>query len=135
MRSCIAALVLLQAFLASQPAQAQTGTGAPGPGFSADRVAEIEIRMSPEDWREVRLSHRNASLTAQPEVTTVLSLLPGADDGYEYRRAEIRIDGVLVSQVGVRKKGFIGSVVSTRPSLKVKFDEYVRDSLTRAWRG
>ena len=30
-----------------------------------------------------------------------------------------------VAQVGVRKKGLIGSVVSTRPSLKVKFDEYV----------
>ena len=71
--------------------------------------------MTADDWREVRLSHRDASL----------SVLPGADDGYQYRRAEIRIDGVVVSQVGVRKKGFIGSVVSTRPSLKVKFDEYV----------
>lgn len=115
MRSCIVVLALLGC-LGAGPAQAQTGTGAPTPGFSADRVADIEIRMAAEDWREVRLSHRNAALSA----------LPGADDGYEYRRAEIRIDGVLVSQVGVRKKGFIGSVVSTRPSLKVKFDEYVR---------
>ena len=90
--------------------------------------------MTAEDWREVRLSHRNASLT-QPEVTTVLSALPGADDGYEYRRAEIRIDGTVIAQVGVRKKGFIGSVVSTRPSLKVKFDEYVRGQSMRAWRG
>ena len=119
--------IVLQACLLTGglPARAQTGA-ATKPGFSVDRVAEIEIRMSAEDWREVRLSHRDASLTVQPEVATVLSSLPGADDGYEYRRAEIRIDGVLVSQVGVRKKGFIGSVVSTRPSLKVKFDEYVR---------
>lgn len=115
MRSCIAALVVLQACLTGLPALAQTGA-ASKPGFTPDRVAEIEIRMSADDWREVRLSHRDASL----------SVLPGADDGYQYRRAEIRIDGVLVSQVGVRKKGFIGSVVSTRPSLKVKFDEYVQ---------
>ena len=49
----------------------------------------------------------------------------GSDEGFDYRRADIRIDGVTVAQVGVRKKGFLGSVVSTRPSLKVKFDEYV----------
>ena len=126
MRKCLAVVVVLQACLAGLPALAQTGAAAPRPGFTLDRVAEIEIRMSAEDWREVRLSHRNASLTTPPEVTTVLSALPGsADDGYEYRRAEIRIDGVVIAQVGVRKKGFIGSVVSTRPSLKVKFDEYV----------
>ena len=71
--------------------------------------------MTADDWRDVRLSHRDASLSA----------LPGSDDGYQYRRAEVRIDGVVISQVGVRKKGFIGSVVSTRPSLKVKFDEYI----------
>ena len=115
MRSCIAALVVLQACLAGLPALAQTGAAAPRPGFTLDRVAEIEIRMTADDWRDVRLSHRDASL----------SVLPGADDGYQYRRAEVRIDGVVVSQVGVRKKGFIGSVVSTRPSLKVKFDEYM----------
>ena len=109
-------LVLVIVLLAGLPAQAQTGAAAPGPGFSADRVAQIEIRMTAEDWREVRLSHRDASL----------SVLTGADDGYQYRRAEIRIDGAVIAQVGVRKKGFVGSVVSTRPSLKVKFDEYVR---------
>jgi spore coat protein H len=72
--------------------------------------------MAPEDWRAVRLSHRDVGPTG----------LPHPEEGFEYRRAEIRIDGVTVAQVGVRKKGFIGSVVSTRPSLKVKFDEYVR---------
>jgi hypothetical protein len=116
MGQCLAVVVVLQAcLLAASPALAQPGAASPGPGLTLDRVAEIEIRMSPEDWREVRLSHRDAAVSA----------FPSADDGYEYRRAEIRIDGVVVAQVGVRKKGFIGSVVSTRPSLKVKFDEYV----------
>lgn len=116
MRNYLAVVFVLQACLASFPARAQTGTAAAWPGFSVDRIAEIEIRMTAEDWREVRLSHRDAALLVRPD----------SDDGYEYRRAEIRIDGVVVAQVGVRKKGFVGSVVSTRPSLKVKFDEYVR---------
>ena len=30
-----------------------------------------------------------------------------------------------ISSVGIRKKGFIGSLDETRPSLKIKFGEYV----------
>ena len=35
------------------------------------------------------------------------------------------VDGRLLPNVAVRKKGFFGSLSETRPSLKVKFDEYV----------
>ena len=116
MRRCIAVVIVLQAcLLAAPPARAQTGALHPGRGSRSIASPRSRSACRADDWRDVRLSHRDASL----------SVLPGSDDGYQYRRAEIRIDGVVVSQVGVRKKGFIGSVVSTRPSLKVKFDEYV----------
>src|SRR5690606_32903219 len=35
------------------------------------------------------------------------------------------IDGVTIDSVAIRKKGFIGSLDEQRPSLKVKFDEYI----------
>ena len=121
---CIAVVVVLQACLAGLPAVAQTGAIPPRPGFTLDRVSEIEIRMSPEDWREVRLSHRDESLTrpgttsfgaARRGMTAINTAVPRSES-----------TATVIAQVGVRKKGFIGSVVSTRPSLKVKFDEYVR---------
>ena len=85
--------------------------------FARDRVLQIEIALAPADWRELRISHRDASDELMSKMSN--------DDVYQYKPAEIRIDGVSVARVGVRKKGFLGSVVSTRPSLKVKFDEYV----------
>ncbi len=78
--------------------------------FNLDRILKIEIQMAPADWKYVRTSHRTA----------------GDEAGYESRKAEVTIDGVEIGAVAVRKKGFLGSVVSTRPSLKVDLDKYVK---------
>ena len=43
-------------------------------------------------------------------------------------KAEISIDGTIIKNIGIRTKGFIGSLNTERPSLKVKFDEYVDQS-------
>jgi hypothetical protein len=94
------------------------GTADPGAAlYRRDHILQVEIQMPAQDWRTVRLSHRTGGELGFPTP---------ADDGYEYRRADVRIDGIALGSVGVRKKGFIGSVVSTRPSLKIKFDEYVQ---------
>ena len=44
------------------------------------------------------------------------------DDPYTYVEASVSIDGVEFCQVGLRKKGFIGSQNSTRSSLKIKLN-------------
>jgi spore coat protein H len=41
---------------------------------------------------------------------------------YAYVEAKVTIDGVTFPRVGIRKKGFIGSLSRTRPSLKIKLD-------------
>jgi hypothetical protein len=103
---------LLAAALSGQSTEDPTA-----PMFRRDHVLDIRIVMSPADWHDVRVSRRHA----EDEELTRLS-----EDAYEYRPGELWIDGEYVGRVGVRKKGFIGSSVSTRPSLKVKLDEYVR---------
>jgi acetyl esterase/lipase len=104
-------------FLDGMPAAAAQSQGVPGARlFDPGRVLQVEIRMSPEDWQEVRLSHRDGN---DPMLASI-----GEDGAYEYRPAEVWIDGVHAGRVGVRKKGFFGSVISTRPSLRVKFGEY-----------
>lgn len=113
LRALLAAAICLSC--ACQGSRQETDAAAPL--FARDRVLQIDIDMAPADWRTVRLSHR----VADDEMLSKI-----AEDGvYKYHQADITIDGVKVARVGVRKKGLLGSVVSTRPSLKVKFDEYV----------
>jgi len=84
--------------------------------FAIDRILTINIQMSADDWKYVRTSHRKGGD----------DFAAFAEDAYEYRRADVSIDGVKIGSVGVRKKGFIGSALSTRPSLKINFDKYVK---------
>ena len=43
-------------------------------------------------------------------------------------KADISVDGNKIKSVGIRTKGFIGSLNPERPSLKIKFNEYVDQS-------
>lgn len=84
--------------------------------FDPNHVIDVRIEMKEEDWDKVRFQDRGGFVNA--------FMFP-ADSPFEYARADMTIDGVLVKDVGVRKKGFLGSLDIDRPSLKVKFDEYV----------
>ena len=85
--------------------------------FAADHVIQVEITMAPEDWQALRISHRETG-----EDFSQVVVKP-----YEYYPADVVIDGYRLQSVGIRKKGFFGSAISTRPSLKLKLDEYVED--------
>ncbi|MBN83927.1 MAG: hypothetical protein CMJ70_27695, partial [Planctomycetaceae bacterium] len=82
------------------------------PLFASQKILRVDIHLDPEDWMALRTSHRIAE--------------PGriAEDPYKYYKADVDIDGVRIPAVGVRKKGFFGSVVSTRPSIKIRFDRW-----------
>lgn len=80
------------------------------------RLLDIRITMAEEDWELLCSQSRNG---------TALFAGGAIDDPFTYFKANISIDGVEITSVGVRKKGFFGSVDPVRPSLKIKFDEYV----------
>ena len=46
-------------------------------------------------------------------------------DIYTWFSATVAIDGETHTEVGVRKKGFLGSQSDTKPSLKLRYDKYV----------
>ena len=85
--------------------------------FDPDRVIQIEIRLDPKDWHALRTNYRRAEYVGDEWKWTT---------GYDYFKGEVVIDGFVVKSVGVRKKGWWGSSASTRPSLKVDFDRYVK---------
>ena len=85
--------------------------------FPIDRVLDVQITVDAKDWDTIRYQSRN-----------IFEALQGRrqhaplDHPYTYVEASVSIDGVEFPQVGIRKKGFIGSQNSTRPSLKIKLN-------------
>ena len=85
--------------------------------FSTDRVIDVQITVSQQDWDTIRYQGRDfmTALGASRQFKPM-------ESPYTYVEASVSIDGVVFPKVGLRKKGFIGSLSSTRPSLKIKLN-------------
>jgi hypothetical protein len=90
--------------------------------FDPERLLDVVVTLDPEDWEVLRHQTR-----------TVFGLFgEGCMEGpweapFTYFPGTVSVDGQVVENVGVRKKGFLGSMSVERPSLKLKFGEYVDD--------
>ena len=119
-----AGLALAAFLLAGGPAFGQE-SDASDPYFAPDRVLEVAIEMAPEDWDRLRAQTR-----------TLMDIFGGSDCGdsphddiYSWFEATVTVDGESYAEVGVRKKGFYGSLSKVKPSLKVRFDKFVDGQL------
>ena len=90
--------------------------------FPTDRVLDIQVTVAKEDWDTIRYQTRMIPSVLGPE-----RQFAPPDGPYTYVKAKVVIDGVEFPEVGLRKKGFIGSQSSRRPSLKVKLN-FTEDS-------
>ncbi|MCH2162332.1 MAG: CotH kinase family protein [Phycisphaerales bacterium] len=90
--------------------------------FTGDRLIEVEIFVTDQDWDEIRFQSRDfrQALQASRQFGPV-------ESPYSYVPATVIIDGVVYPQVGLRKKGFFGSQDTERPSLKIKLDKFDQD--------
>ena len=95
------------------------------PYFALDRVLDVTIEMAPEDWDHLRAQTR-----------TLADILGGADcldspadEIFTWFEATVTVDGETHTQVGVRKKGFLGSLSKVKPALKVRFDKFTDGQL------
>lgn len=91
--------------------------------FPDDRVLDVRITVDPEDWDTIRFQIRNVRTALQEQ-----RKFRPIDGPYTYVKAKVTIDGIDLGGVGIRKKGFIGSQSSTRPSLKIKLDYVDKDA-------
>lgn len=85
--------------------------------FPTDRVLDIQITVSDEDWNTIRFQSRNFVDALQAS-----RQFGPPEHPYTYVDASVSIDGVEFPKVGIRKKGFIGSQNHVRPSLKIKLN-------------
>ena len=85
--------------------------------FPTDRVIDVQITVSQWDWDTIRYQSRDfmTALGASRQFKPM-------ESPYTYVEASVSIDSVVFPKVGLRKKGFIGSLSHTRPSLKIKLN-------------
>jgi hypothetical protein len=90
--------------------------------FEPERLLRVEIEVPPADWDELRFQTRS--------ILAILGETCGdepAPPAFTYFKAKVTIEGEVFEEVGIRKKGFLGSLNNTKPSIKVKLQEYVPD--------
>ena len=85
--------------------------------FPTDRVLDLKITVDPEDWATICSQGRDFNTISDPKRKD-----GPPENPFTYVEAEIVIDGFTFPRVGIRKKGFLGSLSRTRPSLKVKLN-------------
>ncbi len=85
-------------------------------------VHEIELELAAADWDALRLQTRSMFDLLAGDCMATAPTSP-----FTYFPAALTVDGTPVGSVGLRKKGFIGSLSTTRPGLKVDIDQYVDD--------
>lgn len=83
--------------------------------YDKAKILDVSIEIPEADWKQLCQQSRNPRGVFSGKI----------EDPFTYFRGDITIDGVLIKSVGIRKKGFIGSLDDRFPSLKIKFDEFV----------
>ena len=96
-----------------------------GAFFALDWVLDISIEIAPEDWDTLRNQTRTFE-DLLGEIEKYELSRPFASI-YTWFSGRVSVDGETYADVGVRKKGFLGSQSDTKPSLKLRFDKYVDD--------
>ncbi len=85
--------------------------------FALENVLDINIEMNEDDWRAMSFEGPTPSNFHTACVF----------EGYNYFNATVTIDNEKIENVAIRKKGFIGSLSSLKPSIKLNYgkgDEY-----------
>ncbi|MBT5708697.1 MAG: hypothetical protein HOI66_20465 [Verrucomicrobia bacterium] len=85
--------------------------------YDSSELLDVRITLSETDWNTIRVQSRSMVQALGEERRTGKAETP-----FTYVTGDILINGVEFKSVGIRKKGFIGSLDDNRPSLKVKFN-------------
>ena len=92
--------------------------------FDPERMPVIEVNMDPADWASLNKDSRFGSSSFK-EIANFCEV-PWPNE-YTWFEASVTVDGVALDRVGIRRKGFIGSLFGDNPALKIKSDKFVKD--------
>ena len=102
--------------------------------FEMENMPCVQISIDENDFTELGAQNRFGGPHEEQLERAIGHILSSCTepfpDPFSYFPADVRIDGLAVDLVGVRKKGFVGSVLigsDKRPSLKIKADKYIEE--------
>jgi len=127
-RVCMFVLVLAALIAASggDSAYAQSSSAASRAEtrnlFSVEKPLKVALTVSQENWNLLRSEGRR--------LPDIISGCATPDSPYTFVPSEVSIDGEKVSDVAVRKKGFLGSLSTERPSVRLDFGRDDHDDRT-----
>jgi spore coat protein CotH len=104
--------------------------------FDNNHVFCVNIEMNENDFQLMREESRFGPNIYDNDGNTACGVLIQYADQcdvpfpnqYNWYTSNIEIDGNLVEGAGIRKKGFLGSIFSTAPSVKIETDKYPQNS-------
>ena len=92
--------------------------------YDPERVLDVAITMESEDWDLLR--HQTRSMY---DILGGECLAAPVESPFTWFQATVTVDGEAVVDAGIRKKGFLGSLSASKPSLKIRFDKHVDGQL------
>lgn len=90
--------------------------------YDSEHLLSIEITLAAASWDALRQQTRDLMETLGGDCLAAPYGSP-----FTWFEASVTIDGTRFPRVDVRKKGFLGSLSTTRPSLKFDLGEFVDD--------
>jgi len=86
-----------------------------------DPLLMIDITLSAEDWEALRHQRKTRhGMFGKPNCRNEL-----IENPYTWFKGTVTINGTTITETGLRKKGHLGSQSTLKPSIKVKFHEFV----------
>jgi hypothetical protein len=95
-----------------------------GDPYDLDHLVRVEIEMDPADWDALRAQTNTFTGTL---AKTDCQAEP-FERPFTWFEASVTVDGQEFERVEVRKKGFLGSMSETKPSLKLDLGEFDSDA-------
>lgn len=109
---CLVALALGGVLGAAEP----VATGLTDARILDDtRVIDVAVELDAADWETLRNQSRDMGRALRGDT----------ESPFTWFRGDVTVDGVRLEGVGIRKKGFLGSLDSSTPSLLIDFNRFV----------
>lgn len=105
--------------------------------FSAEHMLCVNVQMDDADFEIMRNESRFGPSIKDNNGATVIGVFfeyfPKCDvpwpKEFNWYQGNVVIDGIPLDKVGIRKKGFLGSIFSPAPSIKIVTDRYGSEKL------
>ena len=85
--------------------------------FDPNQILDVQIELAPEDWKQLCSEQRSFVEALGRE---------RVESPFTNFKADLTLNGISIRDIGIRKKGFLGSLDGVRPSLKIDFSEYTK---------